>query len=319
MNSRKLLMLTGLIAGLTANAIFGQKLSVETLLDTNIIKLGDQIGLKYNIEKKEEVHIKLPVFPDTLISGIELIGKPIIDSTKLNNDLWQITVALKITSFDTGVYYLPPQPIIYSDKGYFDTLMSRAAYLMVQGVPLDSTRTIRDIKGPAAAPVTLGEILLYAIPVLVLATLIYFITLYFRKKKKDEPLFKPLKPEEPAHITALRELDKIKAQKLWQQKQVKEYYTRITYIIRWYIEKRFRITALELISDEILTHIRNEGIDNINYTNLEELLNLADLVKFAKEEPNPEVNITHLDNAYDFIKKTKENIQEKQTETSTIE
>jgi hypothetical protein len=319
MNSKKLLLLICVIVGLNGSKLLGQKLSVETLLDTNIIKLGDQIGLKYNIEKKKEVHLRLPVFSDTLVNGVELIGKPVIDSSQLNNDLWQISIAMKITSFDTGVYRIPPQPIIFKDKGYSDTLFTRAAYLMVQGVPIDSTRTIRDIKGPAAVPVTLAEILLYAIPILVLAGLVYFIILYFRKKKKDEPLFKPLRPEEPAHITALRELDKIKAQKLWQQKQVKEYYTRITYIIRWYIEKRFSIRALELTSDEILNHFRNEKIDNINYINLESLLNLADLVKFAKEEPDPEANIVHLDNAYDFIKKSKEINREDQPETSTIE
>ncbi|MBA7625810.1 hypothetical protein ES703_33242 [subsurface metagenome] len=118
----------------------------------------------------------------------------------------------------------------------------------------------------------------------------------------------PSKPEEPAHITAFRELDKIKARKLWQQKQVKEYYTRITYIIRWYIFKRFGIHALEETSDEILYYIKSLGLNDLNLQNLEYLLNLADLVKFAKGEPDPEENIIHLDNAYDFIKKTKEEV-----------
>ena len=217
MSYRKLVLPAVLIICIGGNSLFGQKLSVETLLDTNTIKLGDQIGLKYNIEKKSDVRIKLPVISDTLVKGVEVIGKPVIDSSKINNELWQITLAMKITSFDTGIYYLPPQPIIYTEKGYTDTLLSRAAYLMVQGVPIDSTNTIRDIKGPAPEPVSLLEILLYAIPVLVLGILVYLVILYYKKKKKNEPLFKPLRPEEPAHITALRELDRIKAQKLWQQ------------------------------------------------------------------------------------------------------
>jgi hypothetical protein len=318
MNFRKYIFASFLFS-LAGGPLLGQKLSVETVLDTNTIKLGDQIHLNYFIEKKRDIITTLPTFPDTLVKGIEVIGEPQIDSSKLENDLSKISISLVITSFDTGMYYIPPQPIVYSDKGLTDTLYSRASYLMVQGVALDTTNTVRDIKGPATIPITLGEILLYLIPLLVVAALIYLVIIYYRKKKANEPLFKPLKPEEPPYITALRELDKIKVQKLWQQKQVKEYYTRITYVIRWYIEKRFSIAALELISDEILAHIQSEKIDNINYSNLEKLLNLADLVKFAREEPDPEANITHLDNAYDFIKKSKGENPETQIETDKVE
>jgi hypothetical protein len=300
---------------ISGNQLFCQKLSVETLLDTNIITLGDQIDLHYNIEKRKGVQLRLPDFGDTLVNGIEVIGKPIIDSSKIDDQLWQITVALKITSFDTGIYCIPPQPIIFYDQNYSDTLLSRAAYLMVQGVALDTTNNVRDIKAPATVPVTITEILFYAVPILLIAILGYFLYVYFRRKKANEPMFKPLRPEEPAYITALRELDKIKAQKLWQQKQIKDYYTRITHVIRWFIEKRFNIAALELTSDDILKHIRLEKLDNINYVNLESLLNLADLVKFAKGEPDPEENITHLENAYDFIKKSKEEKLENQPET----
>ena len=294
------------LINLCVNSLFAQKLSVETSIDTNIITIGDQIGLNYTIEKKKDLVTKLPFFTDSLTEGVEIIGEPRIDSSSIKDDLLRINIGLTITSFDTGLYYLPPQAIVYSDQGYWDTLMSRATYLMVKGVPIDTTYTVRDIKGVEKMPLTILEILIYVGILLVVVALIILTIYYFKRKKEDKPLFKPLKPEEPAYITALRELDKIKAQKLWQQKQVKEYYTRITYIIRWYIEKRFSVAALEQTSDEILYKIRKLDIDNINFTNLESLLNLADLVKFAKGEPDPEENILHLDNAYDFIKKTKE-------------
>ncbi len=317
MNWIKKILLITFVFVISGHQSFCQKISVETLLDTNIITIGDHVDLRYNIEKRKDVKLQLPDFSDTLVNGIEVIGEPVIDSSEIDDMLWQISVSLKITSFDTGIYCIPPHPIIFSDKDYSDTLLSRAAYLKVQGVALDTTNTVRDIKGPAKVPVTFVEILLYLIPLLILTALGYFLYIYFRRKKANEPMFKPLRPEEPAYITALRELDKIKAQKLWQQKQVKDYYTRVTHVIRWYIEKRFSIEALELTSDEILKHIRLEKLDNINYINLESLLNLADLVKFAKGEPDPEENIAHLDNAYDFIKKSKEENQEIQSDTST--
>ena len=303
---RRIVFITGYFLLLVANNVFAQKLSIETQIDTNTIVIGDQIGLTYTIEKEKNIITKIPVFTDTLTQGVEIIGEPVIDSSSIKDNKIKIDVNLTITSFDTGIYYLPPQDFIFTDNGYTDTLPSRATYLMVRGVPIDTTYTVRDIKGYEKMPLTLIEIILYLSIFILLAAGIFLLFYYLKRKKEEKPLFKPVKPEEPAHITALRELDRLKAQKLWQQKQVKEYYTRITYIIRWYIEKRFSIIALEQTSDEILEHIRKSGIDDINFSNLESLLNLADLVKFAKGEPDPEQNILHLDNAYDFIKKTKE-------------
>lgn len=305
-----------LIGWLTAQAsLFGQKLSVETSIDTNRITLGDQISLNYLIEKKKDLSVILPDFSDTLVDGIEVIGDPLIDSIKIDKETWRITLGLTITSFDTGIYYIPPQPIVFTEELGFDTLFSRPTYLEVAGVALDSTMTVRDIKSQARVPIALTEILIILIPLLILAAIVYILVRYFRKKNKVVPEIKKLNKEEPPYITALRELDKIKAQKLWQQKQVKEYYTRITHVIRWYIEKRFFVNALEQTTDEILDHISSQRLDHINYANLKALLNLADLVKFAKGNPDPEENFVHLDNAYDFVKKTKTDAEEVEPET----
>ncbi len=307
---RRVIFIIGFFIISGASTLFAQKLSVETRIDTNIITIGDQINLNYTLEKKKEIITHLPVFTDTLTKGIEIIGDPLIDSSFTKDHLLRISVDLTISSFDTGIYYIPPQPIIFHDEDYADTLLSRATYLMVRGVPIDTTYAIRDIKGYEPMPLTIREVLIYSGSLLLLVAIVFFIFYYLRRRKEEKPLFKPLKPEEPPYITALRELDKLKAQKLWQQKQIKEYYTRITYIIRWYIEKRFLIQALEQTSEEILLHIKQLGIDDINYVNLESLLNLADLVKFAKGEPDPEQNILHLENAYEFIKKTKQVVSE---------
>jgi len=307
---RRILFNIGILILSGVNTLFAQKLLVETSIDTNIITIGDQIGLNYTLEKKNNLITKLPSFSDTLTKGVEIIGEPVIDSSLIKDDLLRININLTITSFDTGLYYLPPQSIIFNNEGFSDTLLSRATYLMVKGVPIDTTYTVRDIKGLEKMPLTLFEGILYSGILVLIAAIAFLIFYYLKRRKQEKPFFKPLKPEEPAYITALRELDKLKAQKLWQQKQVKEYYTRITFIIRWYIEKRFSLAALEQTSDEILIHIKKSDIDDINYSNLESLLNLADLVKFAKGEPDPEENILHLDNAYDFIKKTKKTTSE---------
>lgn len=285
-----------------------QTLEIRTNIDTNQIVLGDQIGLQYSIEKNKDIYIELPLLKDTLTPGVEIIGNPLIDSTRIKDGKLTITLDLLITAFDTGIYYIPPQAFISHDGIFTDTIHSKATYLEVFGVAIDTTNAIRDIKGQERAPVSPFIIAAIVLGSLVVLGIAGFLIYYFfiRKREEDDDMKIMTKPSEPAYIAAFRELDRIKAQKLWQQNKVKEYYTRITYIIRWYIWQRYGVPALEETSEEILSNFRKKNLDNVNMMNLESLLTLADLVKFAKGDPNPDENIVHLDNAYDFVKQTKD-------------
>jgi hypothetical protein len=294
------------------NSAISQNSSVETKIDTNVIIIGDQTGLTFHLKKDSKVPVDLPAELSKIAEGIETIGLAEVDS----NSSGDITLKYLITSFDTGMYYLPPLPFISHHHGITDTLYSKSTYLEVIGVAIDTTGTIRDIKANAKAPVTFLEVLPYIILVILLGLVGWLLYRYIKKKKSEAGEIIPEKISEPAYITALRELDKIKAQKLWQQKQVKEYYVRITHTIRWYISKHFNIHALEETSDEILDQLGFLNLNRENYEILSGLLNLADLVKFAKGEPNPDENIVHLDNAYDFIKKTKEPLENVDLEIS---
>ncbi len=106
-------------------------------------------------------------------------------------------------------------------------------------------------------------------------------------------------------MIAFRELDRLKEQKLWERGEVKQYYTRLTDITRNYIEKQYGIPAMERTTDEILQAFRRVNTDDgILDEMLSGLLQLADLVKFAREDPLPVDNQTHLNNAYLFVQKT---------------
>jgi hypothetical protein len=303
---RKIIVVLAIIAAYPVGTIFCQNITVESAIDKNKIVIGDQIGLNYSFVKENWVQVDLPLLSGKIIDGIEIIGLPVIDSVSEGNKSSKISLKYTITSFDTGMYYLPPLPFVVHKQYGTDTLFSKASYLEVMAVEIDTTGTIRDIKTVALAPLTFLELLPYILGILILGLIAYFAVKYYRKRKERISDLIPAKPAEPVHITALRELDKIKAQKLWQQKQVKEYYVKITHVIRWYISKRFNIPALEETSDEILDQLTFLKLNQKNYEELERLLNFADLVKFAKGEPNPDDNIVHLDNAYDFIKRTRE-------------
>ena len=119
---------------------------------------------------------------------------------------------------------------------------------------------------------------------LFLICVIAYIVKRIRAKKSLIP-FKKEEPKLPPHEQAIKELDEIKQQKLWQQGRSKEYYTLITDTLRKYIEERFGINAMEMTSGEILELIRKNSEAQSVYDNLRQILQLADFVKFAKMNP----------------------------------
>jgi hypothetical protein len=93
---------------------------------------------------------------------------------------------------------------------------------------------------------------------------------------------------------------------LWQKGETKKYYTRLTEILRQYLENRYGILSLELTTSETLEALVKTGFKkDESYKTLKNVLTGADLVKFAKYKPLGGENEQNLDNAYIFVNMTK--------------
>jgi hypothetical protein len=277
-------------------------------LDTNTILVGDQTNLHLSFTGPKGIEVQWPKLNDTIISEIEILEKSKID-TSYSKDKSQIILRLnlKITSFDSGFYAIPPFRFDYKNPG--DQLVqyteSQAILLNVHTVPVDTAQDIRDIKKPIAAPFTFREALPWIIALLLLAGAGYFIFYYLKKRKKAEPVFRaPVKIKIPPHQVALDALENLRNKKLWQTGQVKEYHTELTDIIRDYIFGKFNIHAPELTSDEILNALNYTATDQEARQKLNQTFVVADLVKFAKMQPLPMEHDASLTNAIEFVKAT---------------
>ncbi len=142
---------------------------------------------------------------------------------------------------------------------------------------------IRDIKPPVGFPANSFFFIIAAV-IIALAALIFLIK-FFKKRlaKKKEQI---LNPPKPAHQRALEALEALRRQNLPGAGKIKEYYFRLSDIIRRYIEERFEIRAPEMTTEEFLSNLRSSGILSGTHKNLlKEFLNLCDIVKFAKYGP----------------------------------
>jgi len=309
MNSEKIKYYISFIAFFLCISLhpgIAQEVQVRSVIESDTILIGDQVLFRIDVAQPLQAKISFPVFTDTIIDKIELINTIDRDTLEIDDEFIQVRQDYLITSFDSGFYEIPEQKLSYQSGDDMIDVLSDPAYLLVLTMPLDTAQAIFDIKMPYGEPITLAEILPYVLAALLALAIIFFLVRFIRKYRRKRKGIFPKKPDEPAHIVALRELDKLKGEKLWQNNRVKVYYTRITEILRIYLEGRFDVHALEQTSEEILEEVKKSGFnDNRLYTKLKEILTLSDLVKFAKMKPMPQDNETCLLDAYMFINETK--------------
>jgi hypothetical protein len=290
-------------------SIYSQNVSVKAYLDSNNIKIGNQVTLSLEVVKPRSTNVVFPVISDTIIKQIEIIKRLPLDTIINKDSSLKIRQKYVISSFDSGLYTIPSFNFLLKKDSLTDTLRTDPLILTVLTIPVDTVKQqIRDIKDPFKVSLTFMEILTWILYGLG-AVIIILIAIYvYRKYRKNEPIIRlPEKPKEPAHLIALRELDKLKDEKLWQNDLVKKYHSELTEIVRRYIENRFNIMALEQTSYEILQSINNSGnISNPSIEALRHLLTIADFVKFAKVIPLPDENDSSLRNAYLFVNETKD-------------
>lgn len=281
----------------------GQSVRATAKADTTRMLIGDHLNLWLEVEKLPEDKVEFPAIQDTVGGKLEVISSTRPD-TVTRGKTWKIRQRILLTTFDTGFFVIPPFRFLVNGK---DSIKTEAIGVEVLGIPVDTTKGITDIKLPYEIPVTFMEVLPYIVVALLLVTLLFF---YFRylKKRRQTPVVKPEPeiPAVPAHIWALGELDELVREKLWQQGKVKLYYSRLTDILRRYIELRYHQPALEQTTDEIISDFSRSNLIPVNILNeLKELLQLADLVKFAKWNPVAEDHELCQKAAYDFVLRTK--------------
>ena len=285
------------------------KLSADTIL------IGQRVKLRIDVDKDVMQMIGFPEFENgRLADSLEILMQSPIDTVRQGRRE-HLSCEYLLTCFSPADYRMGKFPALWADKNIVDTVWSvDSIRLIVMAPPVDTVHnTIYDIRPPMRIPLRFGEVSGYLLIGLV-AALIIALVIYLLLFKRGKGLLAALRgPADPPHVTAIKELEKLHTQKLWQSGKSKQYYTGLTEILRAYLVGRYHFQAMEMTSAEILACIRELAVEERSAARLKRLLEIADFVKFAKLEPDPEQNEEAYQDAYYFVEETKEQPAEQPT------
>ncbi|MEW6468315.1 MAG: hypothetical protein AB1458_05285 [Bacteroidota bacterium] len=303
---KKALFILLLFTGTSAGAQLG--INVEATLDTNEMRIGEQTTLRIKIryQRTNVLKIEWPRFNDTIIKGIEIVktGRFVDAPRSKGNKVDYIQSRdFVITSFDEGNYLIPSLRFILNNDSnqYVET---NPLPLRVKTVDVDTTADFKDIKPPIHEPLTFEDLALYVwiTAGLAAAALVFFLVRRYLKNKKQ--MYALADRSRPAHEIALNALEKLKKEKMWKKGKddTKEHHTRVSEIVRTFLERSFGINAMEMPTYDILTEVEKLSISRESKNVLRLVLHLTDMVKFAKEVPTDLQNEVVVDDAVKFVK-----------------
>ncbi|MBW7848272.1 MAG: hypothetical protein H3C41_09360 [Bacteroidales bacterium] len=311
--------LISIIFVMTIAPLTAQQVEAIGRLSADTVVPGQQFGFELLLKTPSTFQVKWPVFADTLSASVEVLERGAVETSKPDeqgNKIIRQKIAL--TTFDTGWISIPAQHIRFSPEGDTSThyiVESNPLMLRVLSVPVDTTAAFKPIKNTLSLPLSFAEVLPWLIGLVVLAAFVYLASRWWKKRKKrSTPESNETVPGLPPHELALERLEQLRLERLWQQGQLKEYHTRLSDIVRAYIETEFPVNAVEMTTFEILQALNPLRINEEAMQKLQLALELSDLVKFAKAQPSGMENDMSLNHLADFVRESHQTVKDVQAE-----
>ena len=298
------------ISVLLGTVLPGGQTFLKALQPRDSILVADQLAYGFELKDvPDSIQLDYPEVPQPFMEQVVTVRPWQVDTLKVRKvrgsgeRRFDIRSSIVIALFGEGVYELPPLFVRrLCGDGTVDTLVFNPQKLEVMTMPVDTATFVpHDIKGQIRYPVTFREILPYMVGFWLLALLVSGLVAWLiaRRKAQDGPAF-----QEPAHITALRKLDKYRGDKFWAPDKQKAFYSGVTDALREYIVARYGVGAMEMTTAEIFEGLKGTDVPVELYEEMKELFERADFVKFAKFTATKEENASVLPQAVRFVTST---------------
>lgn len=298
-----------LIAFLSAFNVQAQQ--VKGAVDTTSIRIGEQITYEFQVEADST---DLVLFPEgQTFQPLEMIEAYQVDTSYAGAKM-NLIKRYGLTQFDSGSYTIPRQLVSINQQPFYTDSVA----IEVNNVVVDTTKQglydIKDIVAVERATSKFWEYLLYFL--LLAAVIGGFLFSIIRRSRKKAAAEQKLPPFEQA-LFSLKQLDeeyKEPARGIDERDATKAYYSKLTDIVRRYLDEEVYDRSMESTSSELIERLmleKEEGkIDLSKETilKLDQILKRADLTKFARTSPGAGQAEADRIVAEEIVKETKEAI-----------
>ena len=298
--------IVGSIVLLACTMALAAQVKVTAEIDSMQLLIGEQAHVRLSATMKKGQQAVFPQYQYTehLTPGVEVINMSDIDTADVNNGMVRLSRTYTITSFDDTLYYLPPMKVMVDGKEY----ASKNLALKVLTIDVDTLHPNQFFppKDVQNNPFLWDEWKLpfvLSVLVVLLTILVYYLYIRLRDNKPIIAKIRIIRKMLP-HQKAMMEIERIKSERMDTSENQKLYYTRLTDALRTYMEERFGFQAMEMTSGEIIEHLKKEE-DQTKVRELTELLETADLVKFAKHSAMLNERDRDMASVVEFIQTTK--------------
>ena len=291
-------MLNRLSKYLLLLAIFFNIANAQTAkLETNLSEgaVGDILELKIIVETNG-AKLAFPVLEKSY-GALELFETSKIDTLHKNGTL-QLSQIFKVIALDSGLCSIPQLEVKFDNFSIFTNSID----FKIKSQGADGKKAIRDIKPPlSASEETSVNYTKYAI--ITAIVLAFCLLIFFLLRRKGGRKEAPSNIHAPARVLAIAALNELKDSDYINDGKFKELYVRISDILRTFIQMEFQFHAKTLLTEDILVAYSKKTRDIESIALLRAVLELSDLVKFAKRLPSAEEANKSIDMVIQFIER----------------
>jgi hypothetical protein len=216
------------------------------------------------------------------------------------------TFRLQLSAFQLGVLSLPAVPFIVSTPEGPKRFVAEPRTIEVASVLPPDAQTqgaeLMDIQPPTEVTIRSWTLLWVLAGLLAAAGVAYLAHRLFQKYRSRQR--ESLAPPAPLDVRIRRALDALKSEDLPTRGKVKDFYFRLSEIIRGYLGERYGFDALECTSSELMTKLRRLPTPGLPEDGLMRFVSESDLVKYARADSSPDACREALAFGYELLDKT---------------
>lgn len=235
----------------------------------------------------------------------ELGAFSLLDSKRQRTDAGGVgttVFTLQMSLFELGPNEVPPLTFdVMTPEGHRQWASPPVVVEGAATLPDDVIEKGEELRGDKRAedvPVLTLKLLWYALLAIAAMYLLWRLVRWWRSRPAREG---PRAPPLPLDVRTRSALEALRAERLPEAGRQKEFYSRLADILRGFVGELFRVEALESTTAELSLNLRRAGAPAKVIAGLRELLEEADLVKFAKLQVDPAACHSALDTGHRLI------------------